>query len=152
MEKKEENITKDNERLQSTAAVHSDEIIEAVDRMSLKDLKEADAGIKLLIAQYKEKCAETRSCQTEIKGLSIKISELSNRLAVARERLTQIGNFGFVLNIFSLIAGAMITFSSLLPDGNIKKILFALGIAMFVVCAVYYFLNRNQQKGISERE
>ena len=39
MEKKEENIIKDNERLQSTAAVHSDEIIEAVDRMSLKDLK-----------------------------------------------------------------------------------------------------------------
>lgn len=131
--------------------VHSDEIIDAVDRMSLDDLLKEGGGIKLLVAQYKEKCDENRTLQNKLSGLNITVSDLSNKLAIARERLSQIGGTGVVLNIFNLIAGALMVVASTMPNSTIRSTLFILAIGIFVVCIIYYFFNRNQQKGIEER-
>jgi hypothetical protein len=148
-EKKEE---KQVGATQPVAITHSDEIIEAVAKMSSQDILKEDAGLKLLIAQYKEKCDENRGLQNKIAGANIKLSELSNKLAVAKERLAQIGGINVVLNIFNLIAGAILVIASSLPEGWIRKSLFAIAIIMFVASVLYYVIKGNQQKGMDEKK
>lgn len=135
-----------------TTNLYSDEIIDAVGRMSLEDLRKKDGGLKLLIAQYKEKSIDNRKLQNKISGLIVQKSELSSKLAVARERLDQIGGVGVILNILNIIAGAMLTVLSSFPDSTTKRILNFLAIGIFILCVFYYWSNRNHKKGLEEKE
>ena len=149
--KEEQEIGKEIKGTQPVTTLHSDEIIEAVDKMSSQDLLKEDAGLKLLIAQYKEKCDENRRLENKISGLNIKYSELSNKLAIARERLAQISGIGVALNAFNLIAGAILVIAGSLPEGGIRTTLFVLAIIMFIVSLLYYLFKGSQQKGIDEK-
>lgn len=153
MENKEaEKPVESKEFLKPATSRHTDEIIEAIDSMSLEDLQKADAGLKLLIAQYKEKGDENRLLQDKINALNIKNSDLSNKLAVARERLNHIGGKGLATGFLNIIAGAILAFVTTLPDTGTRTILFWLAIFIFVVCTIHNFRSDSQQKDIQEKE
>lgn len=152
MENKEAEKPADSkESLRPAASRHTDEIIEAVEKMSLEDLQKADAGLKLLIAQYKEKSDENRLLQDMINALNVKSSDLSNKLAVARERIKHISGKGFTAGILNIIAGAILAFVTTLPDTGTRTTLFWLAIFIFVVCAISNFQNDSGQKDIQEK-
>ena len=140
------------ESLRPATSRHTDEILEAVERMSLEDLQKADAGLKLLIAQFKEKSDDNRLLQDKISALNIKNSDLSNKLAVARERIKHINGKGFATGILNIIAGAILAFVTTLPDTGTRTILFWLAIFIFVVCAISSFNNDGKQTDIQEKE
>ncbi|MBI5699734.1 hypothetical protein HZC35_05460 [Candidatus Saganbacteria bacterium] len=138
------------ESLRPVSGRRADELIEAVGNMSIEDLQKSDAGLKLIIAQYKEKCEECRASQDKINILSLKNSDLISKLGVARERIKNTSGIGIVIQSINIIAGAMIAFLTTLPDGLIRTILFILAIGLFVVCAIYNYLVRDNQKDIEE--
>jgi len=152
MNGQEPEVIKNKEPQQQARKLHSDEILDTASNMTTDDLIKADAGIKLLTANYKEKCIESRELKSKIGILMDKNSELSSMLAVAKERLRQIGGITIVLNILTLLAGAIIILASFVNDNITRKIFYGIGIAIFLVCIFYYISNRNSEKGIGEKE
>ena len=146
IEKETENSVDKTEPLKPTSGRAADEVIDAVGRMSIDDLQKPDAGLKLLIAQYKEKCDEGRSKQDKINALSIKSSDLSNKLGVARERLKNVSGVGVAFQFINIIAGAILAFLAPLPTSNAKTILYILAIGLFLVCALYYLFTKDDNK------
>lgn len=153
MENKEaEKSIESKEFLQPATKHRTDEIIDAVVKMSLDDLQKPDSGLKLLTALYKEKSEENRVLQDKINALNIKNSDLSNKLGVARERLMHISGKGVAVGFLNIIAGAILAFVTTLPDSNTKTVLFWLAVAIFAVCAIYHFRSGSNQKDIEEPE
>ncbi len=154
MENKEaEKPIERKESLQPAATKHrTDEIIDAVDKMSLDDLQKPDAGLKLLTALYKEKSEENIVLQEKINALNIKSSDLTNKLGVARERLRHISGKGVAVGFLNIIAGAILAFVTTLPNTETRTILFWLAISIFAVCAIYHFRSGSNQKDIEDSE
>lgn len=138
------------EPLQAPSGTHTDELFDAIGKMTTADLQKPDAGLKLLTAQYKEKCIENRQLQDKVAGLSIKKEILSNKLSVALERLRQIGSIHIAMNIFSLLAGALIIVATLVDNPYIQKGLYAIGIIMFMICIIYYITKKNLHTNIGD--
>ncbi len=153
MENKEiENPLKDTESLPPATKNRTDQIIDAVGKMSIDDLQKPDAGLKMLIAQYKEKSEENITLEEKINTLNVKNSDLSNKLGVARERLRHVSGKGIAVGFLNTIAGAILAFNTSLPDAHVQRTIFFLCIAIFVVCGFYQFRTDSNQKDIEERK